>query len=67
MPIAQIFLWKGVSEEAIEKVIRGVTDVFVNLGIPEQAVEVIITEIPKNHWGIGGLPATKARPDAKPP
>jgi len=30
-------------------------------------VEVVIHEIPKNHWGIEGKPATESRKDAKPP
>jgi len=67
MPLAQIYLWKGISEEIIKEVIKGVTDVFVNIGIPKQAVEVLVHEVPKTHWGIEGLPATESRPDAKPP
>lgn len=67
MPLAQIYLWKGISEEIIKKVIAGVTDVFVNIGIPKQAVEVLIHEVPKAHWGIEGKPATESRPDAGPP
>ena len=67
MPLAQIYLWKGISEEMIRKVIVGVSEVFINLGIPKQAVEVLVHEIPKAHWGIEGLPATESRPDAKPP
>lgn len=67
MPLAQIYVWKGFSEENIKKVIAGVTDVFVDLGIPKQAVEVIINEIPKQNWGIEGKPATESRPDAGPP
>ena len=67
MPLAQIYVWKGFSEENIKKVIAGITDVFVNLGIPKHAVEVIIQEIPKAHWGIEGKPATESRPTAVPP
>lgn len=67
MPLAQIYLWKGISEEIIKNVIEGVTDVFVDIGIPKQAVEVLVNETPKAHWGIGGLPATEDRPEAKPP
>ncbi|NVM16318.1 MAG: tautomerase family protein [Candidatus Lokiarchaeota archaeon] len=67
MPLAQIYLWKGISEEIIKKVIVGVTEVFVDLGIPKQAVEVLVHEIPKAHWGIDGLPANESRPEAKPP
>ena len=67
MPVVHVNMWKGTSEEAIKKIIAGITQVFVDMGIPAQAVEVIVHEIPKAHWGIGGKPATEARPDAKPP
>ncbi|NVM28458.1 MAG: tautomerase family protein [Candidatus Helarchaeota archaeon] len=67
MPVVHVHLWKGFSEGNIPKVIGGITEVFVNLGIPRHAVEVIIHEIPKSHWGIEGKPATESRKDAKPP
>ncbi|MHA1803029.1 MAG: tautomerase family protein [Promethearchaeota archaeon] len=67
MPLAQIYMWEGTSDEAIEKIITGVTEVFVGLGIPKEAVEVIVQQVPKSHWGVRGLPAAKALPDAKPP
>ena len=67
MPIAVVKMWKGLSEDAAKKIIEGITKVFVDMGIPEQAVEVVIHEIPKTHWGIGGVPASKARPDVMPP
>ena len=67
MPLAQIYMWKGISEEAVKKIIAGVTDVFVELGIPKEAVEVLVQEIPKSHWGIRGLPATEAIPEAGSP
>ncbi len=63
MPLAQIFMWEGISKDAVEKIIVGVTDVFVGLGIPKQAVEVLVHEVPKAHWGIAGEPSTKARPE----
>jgi 4-oxalocrotonate tautomerase len=37
------------------------------LGIPEQAVEVILQEIPKEDWGIAGVPASEKLRDVKPP
>ena len=48
------------------KNIRGIMNVFTDLGIPERVVEVINQEIPKTHWSLGGKPVSKARPDAKP-
>ena len=67
MPTVDVKMWKGVSDEAAEKIISGITKVFVELGIPERAVEVIIHEIQKAHWGVGGRPASKAMPDEKSP
>jgi 4-oxalocrotonate tautomerase len=67
MPIVEVKMWKGVSDDAVEHIISGITKVMVELGIPERAVEVIIEEIPKSHWGIGGKPASKGMADTKPP
>ena len=67
MPIVDVKMWKGVSEAAVEQIISGITKVFVELGIPERAVEVIVQEVPKTHWGIGGKPASKVMADEKPP
>ena len=67
MPSVNVSVWKGFGEENAKKVIEGMTKVFTDLGIPSQAVEVIIHEIPKTHWGIDGGPASEKLPDAKPP
>jgi len=67
MPIVGVKMWKGVSLDAVEKIISGMTKVLVELGIPERAVEVIVEEIPKTHWGIGGKPASKVMADEQPP
>lgn len=67
IPIVHVNMWKGISTEAVQKIIEGITKVFVDMGIPSQAVEVIVHEIPKSHWGIDGKPATKSRPDSVPP
>lgn len=67
MPFVQVNVWKGISEEKIKEIIVGITKVFVDMGIPTRAVEVIVYEIPKTHWGIAGKPATESRPGGKPP
>ena len=67
MPSVDVKVWTGLSVEAAEHIIAGITKVFVEIGIPERAVEVVIHEIPKTHWGVGGVPASKAMPDEKPP
>jgi 4-oxalocrotonate tautomerase len=67
MPIVHVNFWEGVGEEKVKKMIRGITDVIVDLGVPEHAVEVIVHEIPKTHWGVGGQPASEALKDVSPP
>jgi len=59
MPIIQLNVWDGFGKEKTKTVIQNITKIFVDLGIPEQAVEVMVHEIPKTHWGIGGEPASE--------
>jgi len=59
MPTVHVNVWKGFGEEKVKTVIQNITKVFVDLGIPADAVEVIVHEIPKSHWGIGGEPASE--------
>lgn len=59
MPIVHVTVWEGFGEEKTKTVIKGITKLFVDLGIPEQAVEVLVHELPKSHWGIGGKPASE--------
>lgn len=67
MPIVHVHLWKGFSEEKVKQVIEGITEVFVDMEIPKQAVHIVVHESPKSHWGIDGKPATESRKDSKPP
>jgi 4-oxalocrotonate tautomerase len=59
MPVVHINVWKGFGEERVKKLIQKITQVFVELGVPQQAVEIIVHEIPKTHWGVGGEPASE--------
>ncbi|PNV78277.1 MAG: 4-oxalocrotonate tautomerase [Thermoproteota archaeon] len=59
MPIVHVYVWKGLSNEAKKKVIEGITKTFVEIGIPEEAVEVVIQEVPKENWGVGGEQASE--------
>jgi 4-oxalocrotonate tautomerase len=67
MPIVHVDFWEGVGEGQVKKMIRGITDVMVDIGVPENAVEVVVYEIPKTHWGVGGRPASEALKDVQPP
>ncbi|WP_027855959.1 2-hydroxymuconate tautomerase [Marinobacterium jannaschii] len=55
MPIAQINIIEGRSDEQKEALIREITEAIVRaIDAPPQAVRVIINEMPKQHFGIGG-------------
>jgi 4-oxalocrotonate tautomerase len=63
MPVVHVNVWEGFGEEKAKTLIRNITRVFEELGIPKQAVEVLVHEIPKSHWGIGGEPASEKFPE----
>jgi 4-oxalocrotonate tautomerase len=67
MPIVHVDFWEGIGEEKVKTMIQGITKVIADLGVPKQAVEVIVYEIPKTHWGIGGEPASVKLKDISPP
>ena len=60
MPVAQINILEGRSDEQKEALIREVTDALCrSLGAPVESVRIIIKEMPKQHFGIGGQSAKK--------
>jgi len=63
MPIAQLYILEGRTDEQKECLIREVSEAMARtLEAPLENVRVIITEMPKNHFGIAGEPASKVRP-----
>ena len=59
MPIVHVNVWEGFGQEKSKSVIKDITQAFVTVGVPQHAVEVVVHEIPKTHWGIGGEPASE--------
>lgn len=59
MPIVHIQLLEGRNEEKIKEVIKNVTEVISEtLDAPKENVRVLVSEVPKTHWGIGGTPVS---------
>ena len=55
MPIINISILEGRSEEKITDLIRNVTStVSETLDAPEENIRVIVTEVPKTRWSVGG-------------
>ncbi|EUC18780.1 MULTISPECIES: 2-hydroxymuconate tautomerase [Paraburkholderia] len=58
MPIIQVYMMEGRSDEQKTKLIEALTSATVEqVGAPRESVRVLISEMPKTHWGIGGKTA----------
>lgn len=58
MPFAHIHMMVGRTEEQKRAVIEKVTQALVEaVGAPKETVRVLITEVPKENWGIAGVSA----------
>jgi 4-oxalocrotonate tautomerase len=54
MPVVQVSVWEGMSAENKKKTVEGITKVFEDIGIPKDAVTIVIYESPKSNWATGG-------------
>jgi 4-oxalocrotonate tautomerase len=54
LPVVQVSVWAGMSIENKKKVVDGMTRVLEELGIPREAITVIIYEAPRTNWATGG-------------
>lgn len=60
MPIINVQLMEGRPPEKVAAVIRNITNtVSETLNAPKESIRVIVTEVPKTHWGIAGTPASE--------
>lgn len=57
MPLIQISQTPGLSTEQKADVIAAVTKAYAEAsGKPESSVWVTLTEVPRENWGVGGVP-----------
>ena len=55
MPIIHVQLLTGRTPEQKRQLIRELADGAIRaLGVPEQSIRVVLTEVAPEHWGIGG-------------
>lgn len=60
MPIVTVNMMEGRSDEQKERMIEEVSDALSRtLDAPKESVRVMINEMPKQHFGIGGTSAKK--------
>jgi 4-oxalocrotonate tautomerase len=62
MPIVHIHILEGRSREKKVRLLESVTRAVVeSLDVPAASVRVIISEMPHEHFAIGGVPASEAK------
>jgi 4-oxalocrotonate tautomerase len=54
MPIVQVSVWEGMTPENKKIAVEGITKVFEDMGVPKEAVHIVIYEAPKSNWATGG-------------
>lgn len=55
MPVVTIEMWEGRTAKEKRNLVKGVSSAVAQaIGCPEEAVTVVIHELPKDSWGIGG-------------
>ncbi|WP_267896563.1 2-hydroxymuconate tautomerase [Burkholderia sp. BE12] len=60
VPVAHLYILEGRDDDKKERLIAEVTEaIHRSLDAPIESVRVIITEMPKAHFGIGGQSAKK--------
>jgi 4-oxalocrotonate tautomerase len=55
MPVVQIELWEGRSDEQKAQLIDAISDAFTVIDVQKDHVIVVIHETPRSNWGLGGL------------
>lgn len=60
MPVIEVKMWDGRSAEQKQQIVEGITKVFTDQGVPAQAVHVVIFNVKKEDWAIGGKMCDKS-------
>ncbi|MEH7094319.1 4-oxalocrotonate tautomerase [Neobacillus vireti] len=60
MPLINVQIMEGRPPEKITELIKNLTHtVEETLNAPKESIRVIVTEVPKTHWGIAGIPVSE--------
>lgn len=55
MPVVNIYMWSGRTDDQKRRIAKGITEVFESeAGVPKEAMHVVFHDISKNNWAIAG-------------
>ncbi|KAA0909665.1 2-hydroxymuconate tautomerase [Aquicoccus porphyridii] len=68
MPIAEILIFEGRSDDQKRAIMRGVTDALArSMDAEPERIRVILKEIPTNHFSVAGVSIADSRAAGNPP
>ncbi len=59
MPVVTVEMWAGRTIDQKKQLVEGITEVMARIGIPKDAVHIIIRDIPKHNWATAGKLASE--------
>ncbi|MFC1913260.1 2-hydroxymuconate tautomerase [Chloroflexota bacterium] len=54
MPVVIVEMWAGRTIEQKKQLVEGITASFAKIGTPPEVVQVILRDVPKHDWAVGG-------------
>ena len=59
MPVVTVEMWAGRTIEQKKRLVEGITSAMTSIGIPAEAVNIIIKDVPKHNWASAGKLASE--------
>lgn len=59
MPVVIVEMWEGRTVEQKKQLATDITSSFTKIGVPMEAVHIIIKDNPKHNWASGGKLASE--------
>ena len=54
MPVVIVEMWEGRTVEQKKQIAEGITSSFTKIGVPAEAVQIILKDNAKHNWAKGG-------------
>lgn len=59
MPLVIVEMYEGRTIEQKKQLVKDLTGAVTKLGVPAEAVQVLIRDVPKHNWAAGGKLASE--------
>ncbi len=59
MPVVIVEMWEGRTVDQKRTIVEGITTTFEQIGVPPEALQIVINDIPTHNWAIAGKLASE--------